>query len=230
MNDLPTWDHLLHQHVDRVGRVDYQAWITHHPQTLARWLAEQSAATHGREDHLAHWINLYNAFTIQAVLSAYPIISIRPTLLGLPNWIAFLRFFQRRVHRLGPERLSLEQIENRMLRQITGDPRIHFAIVCASVGCPLLRHEAYTPERVEAQLEEDASRFINNPAKVRFEPEEGVLYTSKIFQWYRADFMAVAPSLPAYILPRLRGVAAPLHEPRIAFLPYDWSLNQRMSS
>jgi hypothetical protein len=230
MNDLPIWDYLLHQYVDQAGRVDYQAWITHHPQTLARWLAEQSAATHGREDHLAHWINLYNAFTIQAVLSAYPIASIRPTWMGLPNWIAFLRFFQRRVHCLGPERFSLGQIENRMLRQITGDPRLHFAIVCASVGCPLLRQEAYTPERVEAQLEEDVSRFINNPAKVRFEPEEGVLYCSKIFQWYRADFLAVAPSLPDYILPRLRGVAAPLYEPRIAFLPYDWSLNQRMSS
>jgi hypothetical protein len=230
MNVLPTWDHLLHHYVDRAGRVDYEAWTTHHPQTLARWLAQQSADTHGHQDHLAHWINLYNAFTIQAVLSAFPITSIRPTLMGLPNWIAFLRFFQRRVHRLGSECFSLAQIENRMLRQRTGDPRIHFAIVCASVGCPLLRHEAYTPEGVEEQLEDDVTRFINNPTKVRFDAGERTLYCSKIFQWYKADFLAVAPSLPAYILPRLRGVSPPDHEPRIVFLPYDWSLNQRMSS
>ncbi|MCP9916952.1 DUF547 domain-containing protein [Cyanobium sp. ATX 6F1] len=230
MNDLLTWDQLLHHYVDRAGRVDYQAWSTHDPQTLARWLAQQSAETHGREDHLAHWINLYNAFTIEAVLSAYPIRSIRPTLMGLPNWIAFLRFFQRRVYRLGRDRFSLAQIENRMLRQLSGDPRLHFAIVCASVGCPLLRSEAYTPERVEEQLEEDMIRFINNPAKVRFDPEGGVLYCSKIFKWYEADFLAVAPSLPAYILPHLRGLSPPVHEPRIAFMTYDWSLNQRMSS
>jgi hypothetical protein len=230
MNDLSVWNQLLRHYVDQAGRVDYEAWSTHHPQTLSRWLAQQSADTSGREDHLAHWINLYNAFTIQSVLTAYPIASIRPTLLGQPNWIAFLRFFQRRVHRLGRECFSLEQIENKMLRQITGDPRIHFAIVCASIGCPLLRHEAYTPVGVEEQLEADVNRFINNSAKVRFEPERGVLYCSKIFQWYKADFLAVAPSLSAYILPRLSGVSAPLHEPRIAFLPYDWGLNQRMSS
>ncbi|MEX0588915.1 MAG: DUF547 domain-containing protein [Cyanobium sp.] len=230
MNDLPTWNDLLHQYVDGAGGVDYKAWSTHHPQTLSRWLAQQSAETHGREDHLAHWINLYNAFTIEAVLSAYPIASIRPTLMGLPNWVAFLRFFQRRVHRLGGDCFSLEQIENRMLRQFSGDPRIHFAIVCASVGCPLLRHEAYTPERVEEQLEEDMIRFINNPAKVRFDPEGGVLYCSKIFQWYKVDFLALAPSLSAYILTHLSGQSPPVHEPRIAFLPYDWNLNQRMSS
>jgi hypothetical protein len=230
MNDLSTWDHLLHRYVDQAGGVDYAAWATHHPQTLACWLAKQSADTEGRQDHLAHWINLYNAFTIQAVLSVFPIASIRPTWMGLPNWIAFLRFFQRRVHRLGSECFSLAQIENRMLRQLSSDPRIHFAIVCASVGCPLLRREAYTPEGVEEQLEEDMTRFLNNLDKVRFDAEEGVLYCSKIFQWYEADFLAVAPSLPAYILPRLRGVSAQDHEPRIAFLPYDWSLNQRMSS
>jgi hypothetical protein len=230
MNDLPIWDQLLRRYVDQAGRVDYEAWSSHDPQTLCRWLAQQSTDTNGREDHLAHWINLYNAFTIQSVLSAYPIASIRPTLMGLANWIAFLRFFQRRVHRLGNALFSLAQIETRMLRQITADPRIHFAIVCASVGCPLLRHEAYTPEGVEEQLEQDVSRFINNPTKVRFDAERGVLHCSKIFRWYKADFLAVAPSLPDYILPRLQGVSAPLDQPRVVFLPYDWSLNQRMSS
>ena len=78
MNDLPIWDQLLRRYVDQAGRVDYEAWRTHHPETLIRWLARQTADTNGRQDHIAHWINLYNAFTIQAVLSAYPIASILP--------------------------------------------------------------------------------------------------------------------------------------------------------
>jgi hypothetical protein len=230
MNDLATWDHLLRLHVDQEGRVDYGAWNTEHRHTLAEWLAAQSADTRDRQDHLAHWINLYNAFTIQSVLAAYPIASIRPTLLGLPNWLGLLRFFQRRVHRLGGDRFSLADIEHTKLRREGGDCRIHFAIVCASLGCPLLRNRAYTAERVEQQLEEDAIRFINNPAKVRFDAGRGLLFCSRIFRWYRKDFLAEAPSLAEYILPRLRGGAAMERQPRIAFLPYDWRLNQRMSS
>lgn len=114
MVDLPTWDGLLRTYVDADGRVDYRSWLTSEPTTLADWLAQQSTETTGRQDHLAHWINLYNAFTIQAVLNSYPIASIRPELLGLPNWIGFLLFFQQPVHRLGSQLFSLAQIENQM--------------------------------------------------------------------------------------------------------------------
>ena len=116
MVELTTWDALLRTYVDGDGRVDYRAWQAEQPRTLSDWLALQSPTPQGRRDHLAHWINLYNAFTIQAVLSRYPIASIRPTLLGLPNWIGFLRFFQQPVHRLGSQAFSLAQIENQMLR------------------------------------------------------------------------------------------------------------------
>ncbi len=230
MVDLSTWDGLLRRYVDREGRVDYPGWKRNDPHTLADWLALQSPATQGRQGHLAHWINLYNAFTIQAVLRRYPIASIRPSWAGLPNWIAFLRFFQRPVHRLGSRAFSLMQIENQMLREQSGDPRIHFAIVCASVGCPLLRSEAYTAARVEQQLQDDLVRFVNNPEKVRFDATAGILHCSRIFQWYRADFLAVSPSIPAYILPHLRGAADAVAPPRLAFLPYDWNLNLRPSS
>lgn len=218
--------------MDDHGRVDYAAWKARDTGVLAGWLSLQNAHPQGRQDALAHWINLYNAFTIQAVLRRYPIDSIRPRLLGAPNWLGLLRFFSRREHRLGERPFSLGEIEHRILRPL-GDPRIHFAIVCASLGCPLLRNGAYRPERVEAQLEEDAQRFIHNPAKVRYDAAAHVLFCSPIFRWYRADFEAVAPSLAAYILHRL----APLPtaeppdpsrpEPRLRFLPYDWSLNQQ---
>lgn len=227
--ELSTWDALLRTYVDGHGLVDYRAWLAEQPRTLSDWLALQSPITRNRQDHLAHWINLYNAFTIQAVLSRYPIASIRPSLLGLPNWIGFLRFFTQPVHRLGSRSFSLAQIENQRLRQHSKDPRIHFAIVCASLGCPLLHAEAYTPERVQQQLHEDLIRFVNNPGKVRLDAEAGILHCSRIFQWYRGDFLATSPSIAAYILPHLGGVTAPNRPLRLAFLPYDWGLNQRMS-
>jgi hypothetical protein len=229
MKDLPVWDQLLQRYVDREGRVDYGGWQRHDRLTLRDWLADQGARTHGRRDHLAHWINLYNAFTIQAVLTAYPIASIRPTVMGLPNWFALLRFFRRRVHRLGSARVSLDWIENAMLRQ-HGDARIHFAIVCASLGCPQLRNRAYCPDAVDQQLEEDQSRFIRNPDKVRYDRSRNLLSCSKIFRWYRADFVQGNESLSSYLLRRLPTAAAARAEPRIHFLPYDWSLNQRTSS
>jgi hypothetical protein len=229
MNELVEWDQLLQRYVDVDGRVDYDAWKKQDQNTLHDWLAKQSAQTKTRQEHLAHWINLYNAFTIKAVLKAYPISSIRPTIMRLPNWFAFLRFFQQPTHQLGGNWFSLAQIENTMLRQ-QGDPRIHFAIVCASVGCPLLRNQAYRPEQVEQQLEDDLNRFINNPNKVRFDHEHSILYCSKIFKWYRADFLRVNPSLSGYILPHLRSCASQESKPRLVFLPYDWSLNQRTSS
>lgn len=224
----------MRRHVDDHGRVDYAGWKGADAELLAGWLSRQDAHTGNRQEALAHWINLYNAFTIQAVLQRYPIASIRPQLLGVPNWLGFLRFFSRREHRLGERPYSLGEIENAILRPL-GDPRIHFAIVCASIGCPLLRNEAYRPEQVEIQLEEDARRFINNPAKVRYDAAAHVLHCSPIFRWYRADFEAVAPSLAAYILPRLATVPtaglgeSSRPEPSLRFLPYDWSLNQRTS-
>jgi hypothetical protein len=213
--------------------VDYAAWKGADAELLADWLSRQSARIDNRQDALAHWINLYNAFTIQAVLQRYPIASIRPQLLGVPNWLGLLRFFSQRRHRLGERMVSLGEIEHRILRPL-GDPRIHFAIVCASIGCPLLRNEAYSPERLDAQLEDDARRFIRNPAKVRYDAATNVLHCSPIFRWYRGDFEAVAPSLTAYILPRLTTIpgGAPSEssqpEPALRFLPYDWSLNQQL--
>ncbi|QNI71480.1 DUF547 domain-containing protein [Cyanobium sp. NS01] len=226
MKDPAVWDQLLQRYVDGDGRVDYAGWQSRDAATLRAWLAAQTAHTEGRQEQLAHWINLYNAFTVQAVLEAYPIASIRPSLPGLPNWVGFLRFFQRPLHRLQDGCFSLAQIENQLLRQL-GDPRIHFAIVCASVGCPLLRQRAYRTDAVEQQLEADLHRFIHNPAKVRFERERNILWVSRIFQWYRADFLAVSASLPGYILPRLGDGIPPCPEPQVRFLPYDWSLNQQ---
>lgn len=227
--EFAAWDRLVREYVDNRGRVNYQCWQKEQPDAIAAWLSsfpDQLPALNQNEQ-LALWINLYNAFTIQRVLQRYPIASIRPTILGLPNWIAFLWFFSQPQHSIFNQRYSLAQIENQKLRDQTQDCRIHFAIVCASIGCPLLRNEAYFPERVQQQLEEDAIRFIHNPEKVRYDADQNVLYCSKIFKWYQKDFLKASPSLSDYISGYLQRSLSPS---KIIYLPYDWSLNQRISS
>lgn len=231
MIDLTLWNSLLNLYVDDRGRVNYQAWQAESATEFYQWLSELAQLTEfpakSTEERLALWLNLYNAFTIATVVERYPISSIRPTILGIPNWIAFGWFFVRPVHPLAGKRYSLNQIEHKILRIQFKEPRIHFALVCASVGCPLLRSEAYFPETVETQLAEDRDRFINNPDKVRYDGARETLYLSKIFQWYGEDFCKVAPSVVDYLRPYLKTDTPLPAKPKIAYLPYDWSLNRQ---
>ncbi|MDX2229040.1 MAG: DUF547 domain-containing protein [Leptolyngbyaceae cyanobacterium bins.349] len=247
MIDFLVWNQLLQHYVDDQGRVDYATWKSSSLNDLMQWLqvVSQDADTgfvndHGfgtesrdrpaTNDQLAFWLNLYNALTIAQVLQRYPIPSIQPKIWGLPNWLAFWRFFTRSVYQLHHQPLSLNAIEHGILRQQFREPRIHFALVCASIGCPLLRNEAYFPERVQAQLEADASRFINNPDKVRYDASANILYCSKIFKWYQKDFLNVSPSIPAYIQSYYLSNAEFDVNAVIKYLPYSWQLNQRTSS
>lgn len=221
------WDFMLQAYVDDQGLVDYGRWQRESVPLLTDWLTELRSvgvAELTPEEHLAFWLNLYNALMVQQVLQRYPIRSIRPRLFGLPNWPGFLVFLNRSVYRLNDEALSLNRIEHGKLRPLFGDPRIHFALVCASLGCPSLRNEAYLPAIVEAQLDTDAQRFINNPDKVRYVADQGVVYCSKIFQWYKADFLKGSPSITAYIAQYLPQVPATAE---VRYLPYDWRLNQQ---
>lgn len=230
MIEFAPWDALLRQYVDTQGRVDYQAWKREKPQALAEWLAslDRQNIKFDRNPNveLALWINLYNALTISTILERYPIDSILPKILGIPNWLAFLWFFYRPAYGFSGRRYSLSQIEHKMLRKKFQDPRIHFAIVCASIGCPLLRNNAYWPETVQQQLDEDARRFINNPDKVRYDSQTSNLYCSKIFKWYRQDFLKLAPSLQKYIRSYLETDVPLTDATSISYLYYDWNLNQ----
>lgn len=229
--DFEPWDRLLYQYVDAEGRVNYQAWQAESISALREWLAQLSSID-PRElplhQQLALWLNLYNALVILQVLQRYPSRSIRPQILGIPNWIGFFRFFQRSVYTLNEQSYSLNTIEHAILRQQFNEPRIHFALVCAAIGCPLLRPHAYRPDIVQAQLEEDAKRFICNPAKVQYDAQTQTLYCSKIFKWYREDFLEEADSIPEYIAPYL-GLSL-TDSTNLRYLNYDWRLNQRTSS
>lgn len=222
---------MLQKYVDD-GQVSYGRWQAESSADLDQWLADVGSVDLDRlerDSAIAFLINLYNALVIQQILEKYPIPSIRPTFLGIPNWISFLLFFKKKRYSLSGQSLSLDNIEHDLLRKRYSEYHVHFAVVCASEGCPLLRSNAYFPETVSAQLEEDAQRFINNPDKVRYDAASQTLYCSKLFKWYQDDFLSQAASVPDYIQRYLIGTELPT-APQLVYLPYDWRLNQRTSS
>ncbi|HQN14181.1 MAG TPA: DUF547 domain-containing protein, partial [Quisquiliibacterium sp.] len=188
-----------------------------------------------RDERLAFLVNVYNAWTIELVLTRYPELkSIKDlgTLLQSPWKRRFVKLFGEEVH--------LDHVEHELVRApgMFDEPRIHFALVCASVGCPALRPEAFTAARLEAQLEDSARRFLRDRSRNRFNPRTGRLEVSKIFDWYKGDFER-SPRSPvsreaffaryADLLaddPKDQAAVREMRVP-IAHLDYDWSLNDR---
>jgi hypothetical protein len=137
-------------------------------------------------------------------------------------------FFLRTPHGIAGESISLNDLENKRIRSYD-EPRIHFALVCASASCPKLRSEAYRADRLDAQLRIATEDFINDPTRNRFDAASRTAHVSKIFDWYEEDFTAAHGSLQAYLS---RYVADPEVARGLAgggwklrFLAYDWSLN-----
>ncbi len=182
------WDYLLDTYLRRAGTAqlfDYRA-VTPRDKTLlddyVESLAGVAVSRYARPEQLAFWINLYNAVTVKVVLDNYPIDSIREVdsvfRLGGP-------WDEKRVNVEG-EKLSLDDIENRILRPIWRDARVHYALNCAAKGCPNLAAVAFTSENTEALLDAGARAYINDGRGVRL--RDGELFVSSIFKWYREDF------------------------------------------
>ncbi|HUJ00178.1 MAG TPA: DUF547 domain-containing protein [Usitatibacter sp.] len=237
------WDALLKRHVRYVSngdasRVDYAGMkddrkaldaVTADFEKVAR--AEFDAWT--RPQREAFLINAYNAFTIEKILTRYPDIrSIRDfgTFFGNPWKDEFFTLFG--------EPTSLDGIEHGMLRKAGAydEPRVHFAVVCASIGCPMLRNEAYVADRLDAQLEDAVRRFLSDRSRNRYDPAAGKLEVSKIFDWYGKDFehgwhgyTSVKATLARYadLLADRTEDRAAIRAQRVDvdFLDYDWSLN-----
>jgi hypothetical protein len=173
-----------------------------------------------RAERLAFWINAYNALAIDLVVRAGPVESIRDLgSLVRPVW-------KREAGRIGGRSYSLDEIEHGILRPL-GEPRIHAAIVCASLSCPPLRREPYAAERLDAQLDDDLRRFLADPRKgARWDAATGTLWLSRIFDWFEEDFAAAGGPV-AFVRPYLpEPVRAALPAaPRVRHLDYDWSLN-----
>lgn len=237
------WQALLQKNVVLIrdataSQVNY-AGLGRERAALKSYLAALSAVSAPEFDRwtppqrLAFLINAYNAFTVELVLTRYPELkSIREvgSLLSSP----WKRDF---VPLLGQTR-SLDDIEHGLIRApgAFDDPRIHVAVNCAAVGCPMLRNEAFAATRLDAQLDDGLARFLSDRSRNRYNAERGVLEVSKIFHWYRQDFeqghrgIASLAMLFAQHGDRLADEAAGRRAIRagqvpIEFLDYDWALN-----
>lgn len=221
--DWLAYDRMLTRHLATVEGdvrfvgVDYSALRTDRDFNDAlRALAEYPLAQlRTPEDRLSFYINAYNLLAIKMVLDHWPLDSIKDAgSWRTPVW-------NKPAGRLGGRSVSLDEIEHAILRPM-GEPRIHFAIVCASISCPDLRREAYRPEKLERQLDDQVRNFLSNPGKgLRLENDK--IRVSRIFSWFEEDFRqsgGVAGFLANY--------ADISRSARIkADLPYNWSLNRK---
>lgn len=226
------WDALLRTYCDPQGLVNYKAWkeSRQERQKLEQYLQHLAHADPTRpasqEAKLAFWINAYNAVTIEGILREYPTTSIRnhtAKLFGYNIWDDLLL-------PVGDRTYSLNQIEHDVLRKM-GDPRIHFAIVCASIGCPPLLDHAYTAEKLDDQLTANAKRFFADATKFRYDASKQKIEISPILDWFAEDFGAnqaaqlrtIAPYLPDQPSQAL----AQNSRASVRYLDYDWSLNDQ---
>lgn len=172
-----------------------------------------------REDRLAFWINAYNAFAIKGILDGYS---------PLTKFGQY-RYFIAREYRIGGATINLYDLERKLLIPDFQEPRIHFAIVCASKSCPKLQSWAYTADNLDRQLDQSARDYINDPSRNRFDRERKIAYLSMIFKWFEQDFVAHSGSLIAYVKQYVADsqLARELKSEtyRVEFLEYDWRLN-----
>jgi hypothetical protein len=226
--DHSAFDRLLKAHV-AAGRVDYDSFARdpEFPRYLDALARAQPDALSEKEQ-LAFWINAYNAYTIQLVNAHGERQSIRniDKTLGI---VKAMGPWKEEIVRAGGRTLSLDAVENEIIRKRFREPRIHFALVCAAVSCPPLRSEAYTGERLEAQLEDQARVFIaSSPSKNRVDVATSTVYRSPIFGWYKDDFTPdVDRFFARYVTdPAARAVLAG-GKFKVVETEYDWSLNKK---
>ncbi len=230
--DHAAWDKLLKAYVvsgaDGLNRVAYAKFKAEGHAALKAYVAalqKVDPATLDRSEQFAFWVNLYNAKTIDVVLDKYPVKSIKDISLGggLKTLISGGPW-QAKIMKVSGVDLTLDDVENTILRPIYRDPRVHYSVNCASVGCPNLAVEAYTGGKLEAMLEAGAKAFVNSPRGALV--EGGTIKASSIYEWFQADF----GGSEATVLDHLRKYASPaLTEQlnkigRIARYDYDWQL------
>jgi hypothetical protein len=228
--DHSAWAGFLARYVetgtDGVNRVAYGRVTPQDRATLDGYieaLARLPVSSLSRPQQMAYWINLYNALTVQLVLEHQPVDSIRdidisPGLFSDGPW-------GKELVAIEGERLSLDDIEHRILRPIWRDPRVHYAVNCAALGCPNLQREPFQADRLEEQLDHAARSYVNHPRGVAM--VEGELVVSSVYEWFKEDFGGTDQGVIAHLLRYAEpGLAAALA--RFAAIDddrYDWRLN-----
>jgi hypothetical protein len=231
--DHAAWDAILAKYrresSDGVARFAYDALAASREDraSLKAYLASLAArpiSAYGRGTQMAFWIDLYNALTIDVVIDHWPVASIRDVRIS-PGWFS-VGPWGRKLIAVEGEQVSLDDIEHRILRPLWRDPRVHYAVNCASIGCPNLPARAATAANLEATLAQGARDFVNHPRGCRI--EGGRLRVSSIYEWFKADFGGT----DAGVIAHLREHAAPdlaralESVARIAGHDYDWAINR----
>jgi len=212
------WTNLLQQYVSVDGEVNYQGFIKDKIQleNYLNTLSENPIGSNWSDaEQMAYWINAYNAFTVKLIVDHYPLESIKDISNGILSKPWDIKFFK-----IGGVDFDLNTIEHEILRKDFSEPRIHFAINCASFSCPKLRNEAFVAERLEEQLEDQAQSFINNPDKNIINEKETKL--SKIFNWFESDFTK-QESIASFIKKRHDSFN---EKNKVEYLEYIWTLNE----
>jgi hypothetical protein len=228
--DHAAWTGFLHRYVvpgvDGVNRVAYHRVAASDRSALRDYieaLAQVRPTRLNRDEQFAYWVNLYNAVTAETVLAHYPVqsifdIKISPGLLAPGPW-------GKKLVTVEGEPLSLDDIESRILRPIWRDARVHYAVNCASIGCPNLRAEAWAAQVLDQQLDAAGRAYANHPRGAR--TAGGRLIVSSIYEWFQGDFGGSEGA----VLRHLRGLAAPALAESLVRRDgyddhaYDWALN-----
>lgn len=207
------WNELLKKYVSTSGSVNYKGFKTDKLKLEAyidelQKNAPQSSWSKNKK--MAYWINVYNVFTVKLIVDNYPTTSITKLEGGKP--------WDKKFIAIAGKSYSLGDVENNILRKM-GDARIHFAINCASVSCPILLNKAYTETNVQALLKQQTKGFLNNTSKNKISENSAQL--SKIFEWYAADFESYGGVLG--FIGKYKTVST---SAKITYLEYDWNLNE----
>ena len=223
--DHSIFDKLLKKYVNDKGLVNYKG-IKSEVKVLDQYLDMLSknppASSWSKNEQMAYWINAYNAFTIKDVVKHYPIESIKD--IGSKIQIPFVTTpWAEKFFTIGGEKMSLDNIEHGTLRKKYNDPRIHFSLVCASISCPRLRNEAYTADKLEAQLNDQGNDFLNNPAKNKINKDESKL--SKYFDWYKGDWKEGNQSVVKWV--NKYSTTKITDNTKIDYMDYNWNLNEQ---
>lgn len=216
------WDSLLQKQVTEAGVVNYDGFIND-KERLERYLDQLSthppAEKWTENERLAYWINTYNAFTVKLIVDNYPVESIQDLhpkgYIPLVNSVWHKKFFK-----IGGKPMNLNAIEHKILRVKFEEPRIHFAMVCASKSCPKLYNRAFTAEKINDQLTTQAKAFLADDFRNKISANN--IQLSKIFSWFKGDFtkgQSLIDFLNQYAPVKIEKDAT------ISHLDYDWSLN-----
>ncbi len=209
---------ILQRYVSQ-GKVDY-AGLKNNRAPLDAYLNKLAQVSRSefngwsKNTRLAYLINLYNAATLKLIIDNYPVKSIK----DIGSFVSGP--WKQKVVRLFGNTVTLDHVEHDIIRPQYGEPRIHLALVCAAKSCPPLRSEAYTGQKLSAQLDQQGNIFFNGPLGIRVDHAKKKVFLSSILKWYKEDFTSVTAFAQRYAKQRFDGY-------KVDWLDYNWALNKK---